>query len=65
MKDFKIYRSRPPPLFRSDCNAKRIETEESMGFNYGREKRKFDKEWERLEAEYTAAGMPRNAIECI
>ena len=33
-----------------------------MGFNYGREKRKFDKEWERLEAEYTAAGMPRNAI---
>ena len=36
-----------------------------MGFNYGREKRKFDKEWERLEAEYTAAGMPRNAIECI
>ena len=31
-----------------------------MGFNYGREKRKFDKEWERLEAEYTAAGMPRN-----
>lgn len=33
-----------------------------MGFNYGREKRKFDKEWERLEAEYAAAGMDEAAI---
>ncbi len=28
-----------------------------MGFNYGREKRKFDKEWEQLQKEYAAAGM--------
>lgn len=34
----------------------------AMGFNYGREKRKFDKEWERLEAEYAAAGMDEAAI---
>ena len=41
----------------------RIEMEEGMGFNYGREKRRFDKEWERLEEEYIAAGMPYEAIE--
>lgn len=41
----------------------RIEMEEGMGFNYGREKRRFDKEWERLEEEYTAAGMPYEVIE--
>ena len=28
-----------------------------MGFNYGREKRRFDKEWEQLQKEYAAAGM--------
>lgn len=28
-----------------------------MGFNYGREKRRFDKEWELLQKEYVAAGM--------
>lgn len=28
-----------------------------MGFNYGREKRRFDKEWEQLQEEYAAAGM--------
>lgn len=28
-----------------------------MGFNYGREKRRFDKEWEQLRKEYAAAGM--------
>lgn len=27
-----------------------------MGFHYGMEKRKFDKEWEQLEQEYRAAG---------
>ena len=34
-----------------------------MGFNYGREKRAFDKKWERLEAEYRAAGMSETAIQ--
>ena len=33
-----------------------------MSFNYGREKRKFDQEWERLSAEYAAAGMDEAAI---
>ena len=28
-----------------------------MGFNYGREKRRFDKEWEQLQKEYADAGM--------
>lgn len=28
-----------------------------MGFNYGREKRRFDKEWEQLQKEYAVAGM--------
>lgn len=28
-----------------------------MGFNYGREKRRFNKEWEQLQKEYAAAGM--------
>ena len=28
-----------------------------MGFNYGREKRRFDKEWEQLQKEYASAGM--------
>ena len=36
-----------------------------MGFNYGREKRKFDKEWERLEAEYLAAGMAAEEIQTM
>ena len=34
-----------------------------MGFNYGREKRKFDQEWERLQAEYEAAGMDEASIQ--
>lgn len=33
-----------------------------MSFHYGREKRKFDQEWARLEAEYAAAGMDTTAI---
>lgn len=33
-----------------------------MGFNYAREKRKFDKEWEQLHQEYAAAGMSEAAI---
>ncbi len=33
-----------------------------MNFNYAREKRKFDKEWERLQEEYATAGMDDNAI---
>ena len=36
-----------------------------MGFNYGREKRKFDQEWERLQAEYEAAGMDEASILAI
>lgn len=34
-----------------------------MGFNYGREKRNFDKVWERLEEEYREAGMPEDKIQ--
>lgn len=34
-----------------------------MGFNYGREKRKFDQEWKRLQAEYEAAGMDEISIQ--
>lgn len=34
-----------------------------MSFNYGREKRKFDQEWERLQAEYEAAGMDEASIQ--
>ena len=33
-----------------------------MGFHYGYEKRKFDKEWTRLEQEYRAAGMSDTQI---
>lgn len=33
-----------------------------MSFHYGREKCKFEKEWARLEAEYSAAGMDPVAI---
>lgn len=34
-----------------------------MGFNYGREKRNFDKVWERLEEEYRGAGMSEDKIQ--
>ncbi len=37
--------------------------EVTMSFNYGREKRAFDKEWEHLEAEYRAAGMDQKEIQ--
>lgn len=33
-----------------------------MSFNYTREKRKFDQEWEQLHKEYAAAGMSEVAI---
>ena len=33
-----------------------------MGFNYASEKRKFDREWERLSKEYAEAGMSESAI---
>ena len=33
-----------------------------MGFHYGIEKRKFDKEWEQLEQEYRTAGMNEEQI---
>ena len=33
-----------------------------MGFHYGYEKKKFDKEWTRLEQEYRAAGMSDTQI---
>lgn len=33
-----------------------------MVFNYGREKRRFDKEWEQLQKEYAAAGMEEGDI---
>lgn len=34
-----------------------------MEFNYGLEKKRFEKKWERLEAEYREAGMREEAIE--
>ena len=34
-----------------------------MGFNYAIEKRKFEKEWERLCLEYRTAGMPEQVIQ--
>ena len=33
-----------------------------MGFNYGFEKRKFDRVWEKLHREYIEAGMDETAI---
>ena len=33
-----------------------------MGFNYAREKRKFDKEWKKLEVWYRESGMSEDAI---
>lgn len=34
-----------------------------MSFNYGLEKKKFDRKWDRLRKEYRAAGMDEAAIE--
>lgn len=34
-----------------------------MGFNCAREKAKFEREWEKLRAEYQAAGMSEDAIQ--
>lgn len=34
-----------------------------MKFNYGHEKKKFNAHWEKLAAEYAAAGMSQEAIE--
>lgn len=34
-----------------------------MKFNYGLEKKKFEKEWENLREEYTKAGMSEEAIQ--
>ena len=36
-----------------------------MRFNYGYEKKKFDKEWKKLRKEYEAAGMNADAIEAM
>ena len=36
-----------------------------MGFNYGLEKKKFDREWDRLRREYRAAGMNEASIEAM
>lgn len=36
-----------------------------MGFNYAKEKKKFDEEWKRLREEYERAGMNQLAIEEI
>ena len=36
-----------------------------MGFNYGLEKKKFDREWDRLRKEYRAAGMDEASIEAM
>lgn len=40
-----------------------IKTEENqMGFNYAREKRKFDEKWKKLEEWYRKFGMSEDAI---
>ena len=36
-----------------------------MGFNYAEEKKKFDKEWKKLQKEYEDAGMSPEAINAI
>ena len=36
-----------------------------MGFNYALEKKRFDKEWEKTEKEYIAAGMSEGSIEAM
>lgn len=36
-----------------------------MEFNYGLEKKKFDRKWERLRGEYAAAGMDEASIEAM
>ena len=36
-----------------------------MGFNYAKERRKFDVEWRKLRREYEQAGMEPEAIEAI
>lgn len=36
-----------------------------MGFNYALEKKRFDKEWEKTEKEYIAAGMSKSAIDAM
>jgi RNA polymerase sigma factor (sigma-70 family) len=37
----------------------------NMSFNYGLEKKKFDREWARLREEYRAAGMDEASIEAM
>ena len=36
-----------------------------MGFNYGREKKKFDAEWKKKFAWYRAAGMSEDVIQTL
>ena len=36
-----------------------------MGFNYGREKKKFDADWKKKAAWYRAAGMSEDAIQTL
>ena len=36
-----------------------------MGFNYGREKKKFDTEWKKKAAWYRAVGMSKDAIQTL
>ena len=36
-----------------------------MSFNYGLEKKKFDRKWDKLRKEYRAAGMDETAIEAM
>ncbi len=36
-----------------------------MGFNYAKEKRQFDLEWNRLQKEYSDAGMSLSSIEAM
>ena len=40
-----------------------VRVEVTMSFNYGREKRNFDRTWEQLETEYRAAGMSTEKIQ--
>ena len=51
-----------PPLLKSRFYQFR---KNSMGFNYAKEKKQFDKTWKKLQKEYEEAGMPPQNIESM
>ena len=56
----------PPSLLTFDFKLSNSETEEKqMAFYYAKEKRDFDREWDKLRAEYRSAGMPERSIDAL